>query len=155
MSKKTSTKTTTKSTKPTPDRVAPANDKARANALVKLNAAHAVNARKPSRSKPQATRPSSSPRRTLRSNSEPKRLSALDAAAQVLALLPAKETRAGLGAHDLIERMAAAGLWTSPGGKTPEATLYAAVIREITAKGKDARFKKVDRGMFAASGKGR
>ena len=33
------------------------------------------------------------------------------------------------------------------------ATLYAAMTREIAAKGKDARFRKVGRGQFAA-GKG-
>ncbi len=39
-------------------------------------------------------------------------------------------------------------LWTSPGGKTPEATLYASILRDLK-KGKDARFKKVDRGQVA------
>jgi len=78
-----------------------------------------------------------------------KRLSALDAAAKVLA-----ESDRPLRAVDMIEVMHAKGLWTSPGGKTPEATLYAAIIREVTAKGKDARFKKVDRGMFTNTGKG-
>jgi hypothetical protein len=80
---------------------------------------------------------------------KPKRISALDAAAKVLA-----ESDRPLRAIDMVELMHAKGLWTSPGGKTPEATLYAAVIREITAKGKDARFKKVDRGMFTSTGKG-
>ena len=28
-------------------------------------------------------------------------------------------------------------------------TLYASILREINGEGKDARFKKVDRGMFA------
>jgi hypothetical protein len=77
---------------------------------------------------------------------KPKRLSALDAAAKVLA-----ESDRPLRATDMVEVMHAKGLWTSPGGKTPEATLYAAIIREITAKGKDARFKKVDRGMFVST----
>ncbi|MBY0312671.1 MAG: winged helix-turn-helix domain-containing protein [Phycisphaerales bacterium] len=45
----------------------------------------------------------------------------------------------------------AKGLWKSPGGKTPEATLYAAIIREIAAKGKDARFRKTERGVFVAN----
>ena len=52
--------------------------------------------------------------------------------------------------------MEAKGLWTSPvwgGGKTPEATLYAAIVREIAAKGTAARFKKHERGVFVA-GKG-
>jgi len=76
---------------------------------------------------------------------KPRRLSALDAAAQVLA-----EAKEPMGAQDLITAMAEKKLWTSPAGKTPHATLYAAMVREIDAKGKDARFKKVDRGMFAA-----
>jgi hypothetical protein len=52
--------------------------------------------------------------------------------------------------------MEAKKLWTSPGwggGKTPEATLYAApptIIREIAAKGTAARFKKHERGVFVA-----
>jgi len=40
-------------------------------------------------------------------------------------------------------------LWATKGA-TPEATLYAAVIREIAAKGKESRFKKHDRGLFTA-----
>jgi len=77
-----------------------------------------------------------------------KKVSALDAAAQVLA-----ESKEPKRAKDLIEMMAAKGLWTSPGGKTPESTLYAAIIREIGAKGTAARFKKHERGVFVA-GKG-
>ncbi len=52
-----------------------------------------------------------------------------------------------MGCKDIVEQAIGNGLW-SPGGKTPHATLYAAVIREIAKKGKDARFKKVDRGRF-------
>ena len=48
--------------------------------------------------------------------------------------------------------MAAKGYWKSPGGKTPAATLYSAILRECQKKGKDARFKKVDRGRFALGG---
>jgi len=43
-------------------------------------------------------------------------------------------------------------LWTPGKGKTPEATLYAAILREIGAKGGQARFKKVDRGLFEHAG---
>ena len=74
-----------------------------------------------------------------------KKLSAIDAAAQVLA-----SAKAPMNAKEMIEAMAAKALWTSPGGKTPHATLYSAVIREIALKGKDARFVKADRGKFAA-----
>ncbi len=57
-----------------------------------------------------------------------------------------------MGCKDVVEQAIEKGLW-SPGGKTPHATLYAAIIREIAKKGKDARFKKVDRGRFALAGK--
>ncbi|MDX2115248.1 MAG: HTH domain-containing protein [Planctomycetota bacterium] len=76
---------------------------------------------------------------------KPKRPSALDAAAQIIA-----DANKPMKAQELIEQMAARGLWKSPSGKTPEATLYAAIIREIAAKGADARFKKRDRGLFVA-----
>jgi len=79
---------------------------------------------------------------------KPKRVSALDAAAQVIAA-----SDKPMRAKDMIAEMEAKGLWKSPGGKTPEATLYAAIIREIAAKGDKARFKKQDRGVFVA-GKG-
>lgn len=74
---------------------------------------------------------------------KPKRVSALDAAAEVL-----KAEGKPMRAKDLIEAMTAGGLWSSPNGKTPEATLYAAMIREIATKGSEARFEKVERGMF-------
>jgi hypothetical protein len=88
--------------------------------------------------------------KTLKAVKEPKakRVSALDAAAQVLAA-----SEVPMRAKEMIAAMEAKGLWTSPGGKTPEATLYAAIIREIAAKGSAARFKKHERGVFVA-GKG-
>jgi hypothetical protein len=45
--------------------------------------------------------------------------------------------------------MAAKGYWKSPGGKTPERTLYSAIAREILKKGKASRFKKAEKGKFA------
>ena len=74
-----------------------------------------------------------------------KKLSAIDAAAQVLA-----SAKAPMNAKEIIEAMAAKALWTSPGGKTPHATLYSAIIREIALKGKESRFVKKERGKFAA-----
>jgi len=79
------------------------------------------------------------------------RLSALDAAAQVLGSLTGDEARLGVTSETLIDRMAKQKLWTSPGGKTPQATLYAAMVREITNKGAAARFRKVSRGRFTAA----
>ena len=75
-----------------------------------------------------------------------KKPSGLDLAAQVLA-----ESKEPLNAKTIAERAIAAGWKTN--GKTPHATLYAAMIREISKKGKDARFRKADRGLFASSGK--
>ena len=70
-------------------------------------------------------------------------MSALDAAAKVLA-----ESGEPLTSKEMIDAMAAKGYWTSPGGKTPQATLYAAILREIHTKGADARFTKTERGHF-------
>jgi hypothetical protein len=78
-----------------------------------------------------------------------KRLSALDAAAKVLA-----ETGQAMTCQELIAAMAAKGYWTSPGGKTPQATLYSAIAREITTKCTDSRFVKTQRGKFARIGAG-
>jgi outer membrane biosynthesis protein TonB len=75
---------------------------------------------------------------------EGKKLSALDAAAKVLA-----ETCTPMGCTEMIGAMAARGYWTSPGGKTPAATLYSAMFREIATKGTHSRFVKADRGKFA------
>jgi hypothetical protein len=74
-----------------------------------------------------------------------KKLFAIDAAAQVLAA-----SKEPMNAKEMIEAMTAKSLWSSPGGKTPHATLYSAIIREIGAKGKESRFVKTERGKFGA-----
>jgi hypothetical protein len=71
------------------------------------------------------------------------KMSGLDAAAKVLA-----DAGTPLGAKDMIERMLSQGLWKTE-GKTPAATIYAAIAREIKNKGAEARFKKAERGKFA------
>jgi hypothetical protein len=76
-----------------------------------------------------------------------KKVSALDAAAQVLA-----ESGGSMTTGELIEVMAQKKLWASPNGKTPSATLYAAILRELNTKGKDSRFQKTEPGKFAATG---
>ncbi len=83
---------------------------------------------------------------------EPKKarkMGALDAAAIVLA-----DAGKPMRSKELIAEMAKRGLWTSPGGKTPEATLYAAILREIGAKGAAARFARAGKGEFASTKKG-
>ena len=74
----------------------------------------------------------------------PKKLSALDAAAKVLG-----EAGQPMNCQEMIQAMATKGYWTSPGGKTPSATLYSGILRELKTKGKDARFQKTERGKFA------
>jgi hypothetical protein len=49
---------------------------------------------------------------------------------------------------EMIEAMAAKGYWTSPGGKTPAATLYSAILRETQTKGDVSRFVRAERGKF-------
>ena len=83
-------------------------------------------------------------KKSAEAEAKPKKLSALDAAAQVLA-----ETDKPMSCKEMIETMAQKGYWSSPGGKTPSATLYSGILKEISTKGKESRFKKTDRGRFA------
>ncbi len=77
-------------------------------------------------------------KKTKEAGAEAKKLSALDAAAQIL-----------VACKEMIEAMAKKGYWSSPGGKTPASTLYSAITKEISIKGKESRFQKTDRGRFA------
>jgi hypothetical protein len=83
-------------------------------------------------------------KKTKEVGAEAKKLSAIDAAAKVLA-----ETGQPMGCKEMIEAMAQKGYWSSPGGKTPASTLYSGITKEIATKGKESRFKKTDRGRFA------
>jgi hypothetical protein len=74
----------------------------------------------------------------------PAKLSALEAAARVLS-----ETQRAMTCPELIAAMAARGYWSSPAGKTPQATLHAALTREIKVKKDQSRFCKTQRGRFA------
>lgn len=72
--------------------------------------------------------------------------SVLDAAAAVLA--KAQEPMTCL---EMVEAVLKAGTWKTR-GKTPAATLSAAIYREIQDKGKEARFAKSERGRFRLRG---
>lgn len=76
-----------------------------------------------------------------------KKMSAIDAAAQVL-----KTSGQAMRTNEMILAMAEQGLWSSPNGKTPAATLYSAILREINTKATTSRFKKVDAGKFEYAG---
>ena len=75
--------------------------------------------------------------------------SGLDAAAAVLA-----EAGTPMNTSDMVKRMLETGLWKT-GGKTPAATIYAAIIREISVKGEASRFRKTDRGHFELTAVGK
>ena len=70
------------------------------------------------------------------------KMSGLAAAAKVLA-----DANEPLDTKTMVERMMEQGLWTT-NGKTPAATIYSAIIREIAVKGEASRFKKAERGKF-------
>jgi hypothetical protein len=70
-------------------------------------------------------------------------MSGLDAAAKVLG-----EAGEPLNCREMVRRAFEKGYWKSD-GKTPAATVYSAILREIQAKGNEARFRKTERGKFA------
>jgi short subunit dehydrogenase-like uncharacterized protein len=74
-----------------------------------------------------------------------KKLSQIEAAIEVL-----KTATEPMTCKQMVEAMAERKLWSSPGGKTPEATLYASLLRELAKKGDAARFVKTAPGRFAA-----
>lgn len=77
----------------------------------------------------------------------PSESSGLTAAAKVLA-----DAGEPLNCQEMVKRMLDQGLWKTE-GKTPAATIYAAIIREIRDKGDAARFRKTERGKFAIAAK--
>ena len=91
----------------------------------------------PKAAKPKAVKPAAT--------SPEKGLSLLNAAAAVL-----EHSDEPLAVRAMIEKAKESGLWTPKGGKTPEQTLYSAIIREIKDKGDASRFRKAGRGLFAS-----
>jgi hypothetical protein len=86
---------------------------------------------KPEEAKGKEAKASAKPPKAKKAKDEakPKKLSAIDAAAKVLS-----EKGEPMNCQDMINAMAAKGYWTSPGGKTPAATLYSAILRELQTK---------------------
>ena len=66
------------------------------------------------------------PRRPGRKEAKSPKRSALDAAVRVL-----QEAGTPLSCQEMIAAMAQKGYWTSPQGRTPSATLYSAILREL------------------------
>src|SRR5260370_19067817 len=82
-------------------------------------------------------------KKTKEAGAEAKKLSALDAAAQLLA-----ETGQPMNCKELIEAMAQKGYWSSTDGKTPASTLYSRITNEIATKGKESCFNKAHHRSF-------
>jgi len=112
-----------------------ADDDAATAAIVEI--AKAANAEAAGSAKPKRARKPA----TDAGEAKPKRVSALDAAAQVL-----QTSGVAMNSKEMIAALLEQGLWTSPNGKTPHATLYSAILREIGHKGEAARFRKGERG---------
>jgi hypothetical protein len=138
MSKKTTKKTASKnSTKKAATKKAPrmSASAARAKGAARQKRAAAAPAKTPKAPKPKEAK-----------TTKTKRISLLEAAATVLA-----DTKAPMQAKALVDAVVERGMWKPGAGKTPHATLYAAIVREIAEKGKDARFRKVERGRFGTT----
>jgi hypothetical protein len=137
MPRKRSSKTTASKSRRTPKN-AGGTEKARKEAIAEID--QRIAAMDDKESKP-GRKPKAPPREKA-----PKKVSLLDAAAAVLKTAPEP-----MQAKAIVAEVEAKGLWQAKAGKTPHATLYAAMVREIAAKGKEARFKKTERGLFAAA----
>ena len=77
-----------------------------------------------------------------------KKISQIEAAIIVLG-----KSKDAMNCKAMVETMQVEGLWSTPKGATPDATLYASILREVNAKGKDARFRKTERGHFTLAGR--
>jgi hypothetical protein len=81
--------------------------------------------------------------KTVKTNKKKARkTSGLDAAVRVL-----QETDKPMRCPDIVKTAFEKGYWSTK-GKTPAATVYSAIIREIADKGNKSRFRKTGRGEF-------
>ncbi len=78
-----------------------------------------------------------------------KPMSLINAAAHILA----HGNRESMRCKEIVEQAISQNLWQPGEGLTPSATLSAAIMREIKAKGDDSRFRKAERGKFTVSTK--
>jgi hypothetical protein len=91
---------------------------------------------------PADTKPSKKNKAAKTGKKKKHKTSGLDAAARVL-----REAGKPMRCPDIIKAALEKGYWSTK-GKTPTATVYSAIIREITAKGNKSRFRKSARGEF-------
>jgi len=88
-------------------------------------------------------------KKAAKATKDAKPMSLLDAAAHLLSLGTGDPMRC----QDIVDLAVNRNLWTPGKGKTPASTLYAAIHREIKAKGDASRFVKAERGKFALASK--
>jgi len=119
-------------------------EQARAKAVREIDARLAAESAPAAQTDAEATPPEGEAKPKARKKAERKdgTMSGLDAAAKVLS-----EAKDPLNCKDLVDLALENGYWKT-NGKTPQATLYAAISREIARKGDAARFRKADRGKF-------
>jgi hypothetical protein len=103
----------------------------------------------PAQETPKATKVA--PRRNVAQRGAPQaknsgKTSLLDAAILVLG-----DAKTPMNCKDIIQAILEKKLWSTI-GKTPAATLYSSILREIQKKGSEARFVKAERGKFALVG---
>lgn len=75
----------------------------------------------------------------------PKRMTCLDAAHAVLV-----RRNKPMRITDIMAEMVDRELWASPAGLTPDSTLSSAMLRDMKKYGEASRFRRVDRGFYAA-----
>jgi len=122
----------------------PASKKGKATGEAASSPTAAKGAKRPAEATKE-TKPKKAATRAKQGDKKAKRPSGLDAAARVLA-----ESMEPMNCRQIVEATFEKGYWQSDGA-TPWATIYSAMIREIATKGGESRFKKVDRGRFAAN----
>jgi hypothetical protein len=86
--------------------------------------------------------PAAEPKARKKAERKDGTMSGLDAAAKVLA-----DAGEPLNCKTIVDWAIDKELWKTD-GKTPSATIYAAIIREIQKKGDASRFAKAERGKF-------
>ena len=95
--------------------------------------------------KPKPTKAVSKPKSESSKGGKPKgQMSGINAAYTVL-----KESGEAMNIRQIMEQINERGLANLP-GKTPSATISAAIQRDIKTKGEASRFMKADKGMFSA-----
>jgi hypothetical protein len=116
----------------------PGGGKAPAKTEAALAADVGPTAAKAAEAKPEAKAERTKAPKAKRGGQGAKRVGVLDAAVRVL-----QEAGKPMRCDEIVKAAIEKGYWKT-GGQTPHSTLYAAVIREVAAKGAKARFRRAE-----------